>query len=397
VLHPADWPGRVLRVLRPHPHRGDVIAAGALVLGVAVLMINVRMNAKWDSGVLLVIDALAAALVGGMGLLASLEGPAPRPYHSLLLLVGLALVAASLYRLAQVLGTDHPLSASGTVTWIGLVLVAAAVYSAWWANSAASSLVAGIAGTVTLLSFVKWAFDPSGVSPFRYLLLLVLAATALVAVSWRDRRRRHAVAAVDVSGVAALGLALTFIAVPVAVPAVSLAGRMGAGGPGFGWALVLLSAGCGLIAYAAVDREPGPAYLGVLVLVAAVATIGRPDPSGGSLLGWPIVLALVGAGGVALGLRPRLPLPPAPDAGAPEAPPTPLAPPGGGGDAAEARPPPGRGGAPAGGGVSEETAPIPTPEAQATEPLPEARRSPGDPPTEPLPRETEGESEGEGQ
>ena len=72
------------------------------------------------------------------------------------------------------------------------------------------------------------------------------------------------------------------------------------------------------------DREPGPGYLGVLVLAVAVLLIGRPNPNG-DLVFWPLFLLLVGVAGVGLGLRPRRRLPPEPG---PErtAPTTPLRP-----------------------------------------------------------------------
>ena len=82
--------------------------------------------------------------------------------------------------------------------------------------------------------------------------------------------------------------------------------------PRSGWELLLLGAGWGLIAYAGVDREPGPGYLGFFVLASFVLIAG-PDVTDPSILGWPLVLLLL-AGGVLLviGLRPRRELPPEP-------------------------------------------------------------------------------------
>jgi len=79
--------------------------------------------------------------------------------------------------------------------------------------------------------------------------------------------------------------------------------------PGF-WELVQLVAGCGLIAYGAVDRVPGAAWLGVANLAAFIvaASAGADD----TLLWWPMLLLLLGGGALAAGLRPRTPLPPEP-------------------------------------------------------------------------------------
>jgi hypothetical protein len=79
--------------------------------------------------------------------------------------------------------------------------------------------------------------------------------------------------------------------------------------PGF-WEVVVLGAGFGLVAYAAADRAPGPAYLGVAALTAfvAVSSVGA-DPT---LEWWPILLLVVGGLMLLAGLRPARPLPPEP-------------------------------------------------------------------------------------
>jgi hypothetical protein len=93
----------------------------------------------------------------------------------------------------------------------------------------------------------------------------------------------------------------------------------------WGWELLIVAAGFGLIAYSSVDRQPGPAYLGVLNLVAfTVITSVGVSAGGATLLGWPIALAVAAGALLVIGLRPTTPAPPPPDADAPEAPPLPL-------------------------------------------------------------------------
>ena len=68
----------------------------------------------------------------------------------------------------------------------------------------------------------------------------------------------------------------------------------------------------GLCAYSAVDRAPGPGWIGVAILVVTtlVAAGGKS-----TLIGWPLVLG-AGAGTLlVVGLRPSRPLPPAPSRG----------------------------------------------------------------------------------
>jgi peptidoglycan/LPS O-acetylase OafA/YrhL len=80
----------------------------------------------------------------------------------------------------------------------------------------------------------------------------------------------------------------------------------------FGWKLYVLAVGLGLVAYAGVDREPGPAYIGIAVLAAFAVLVGMHVTGRGSLVGWPLFLLIIGGIGLAVGLRPREPLPPAP-------------------------------------------------------------------------------------
>jgi hypothetical protein len=305
---------RVRHLLRPHPHRGDLIAAGAVPFTVAVAMLNVRMDATWGDGIHLVITALACALTLGMGLLAEREEPFPRAYQTVLLLAGLTLLAITLFRLAHVLGANHPLESSSTVTWMAAAFAAVAAVPAWERiNSPICALVEVTAGGIAVLAFVDWVFDPRGATTLRWILVLLIAVYAAAHLRWRDSRPRHAVHMVNAAGLSGLAIAATFgggFFLPFAA----------GGDPGTWWELVILGVGLGLVAYAGVDREPGPAYLGVLVLLAFVVLAGLPSPDGASIIGWPLLLLVLGGAAVAAGLRPIHPLPPSPDAEAEPAP-----------------------------------------------------------------------------
>jgi hypothetical protein len=338
--------GRLLDVLRPHPHRGDIVAAGAVVLTAALLMIDVRMSATWEDGAMLVFFALGALLVFGMGMLAPLEGDTPRAYHSILLLSGLVLCTAALLQLALVLGArnvlppldgfvpgwsgtqvvfgsieDLPRGASaGALTWVGLLVTALAVLAAVRANSAACTLYAAVAGGATVLALVDWAFDPKGLSTTRWILLALVLGFVAGLAYLRDRHRRHAVMLVNAAGLSVIAIALSFHAGIEGAYFVHTVHNGSYGGsftvapePGFGWDLVLLLGSFGLIAYAAADGEPGPGYLGAFALLLSIAAVGLPGMDA-TLVGWPLFLLLLGIAGIAFGLRPRRPLPPPPDA-----------------------------------------------------------------------------------
>jgi len=311
-------------VIRPHPHRGDLIAAGAVPFAVGVALVNVRMDGVWGNGVFLVLSALGCALLGAMGWLAPLEGERPRSYQSTLLLLGLALLLIALLRLAQVLGVGAPLGSAGTVVWVFVLLAAAAIACARGRRAAICALVAAVAGTVSLLALVEWVFEPHGVTTFRWVLLAIALGFVFGSLRLRDRHRRESVYLVDAAGLAVIAIALTALAArPAAfsyVPAGDVAPSSPAGELGTWWEIVLLGAAFGLAAYSGVDRERGPGFLAALALVIFVVLAGRAAPAGASLVGWPLLLLLLGGIAVVAGLRPRRELPPEPGGPAQSAP-----------------------------------------------------------------------------
>ena len=307
---------RMLDRLRPHPHRGDVIAAGAVPLALAALTIEPRMR-QWSPGARFVVVALLSGLILTMGWLAPLEDSSPRPYHSVLLIAGLVPLALALVLLAEVLGARRPPGAGGFAWTFGIESVVAAV-AARRANSAACTLVAAIAGAIALEATVAWLFRPQGFGTFRAVLLVLTAGFIVGTVRLRDHQRRHAVQLANAAGITALVLASTYLYPIALVSLLSASGAfLTAFGAGhstvpFGWELYLLAIGFGLVAYAAADGEPGPAYIGVAVLVAFAVLAGLPTAGRGSLIGWPLFLLVIGGVGLAIGLRPRRPLPPEP-------------------------------------------------------------------------------------
>src|SRR5436190_11177844 len=309
----------VLAALRPEPHRGDQVAAGAVVLAVAIYVLEARFANTWGAGIRFVIDALALFAVGALAVQSPVEGERPRAYQSVLYIATFFLAAVTLDNLADILGADDPPSASGTIVWIALVLLALCAWFAARRNSAIMTLLGAVSFAFAVEAFIDWVFDPHGLTTFRWILLLLVLAFTLASLSARGDRPRHAVQLVNAAGLSAVALAVTFV--PESI--ITFQGSR-LHGVGAGWELFLLACGFGLAAYAAVDREAGPAYIGVLVLALFVLIAGPAGRDGASLIGWPIVLLLMAGGMLAIGLRPSHPLPPPPDAGGP--PPLPPAP-----------------------------------------------------------------------
>jgi hypothetical protein len=302
---PNPWHPREL--LRPPPHRGPLIAAGAVLLTVGLALVELRLDlaAGWDALIL----GVAGMLVLGLGVQAPNEGGRPPAYQSVLLVCALLLIYVGLLRLADALGADG--LAVGALVWTGVVESVVAGWVAAYRRSAICALISAVAAGVALLSAIDWIFDPTGFSVARWILLLLAGVLVLVSLVLRAGRPRHAELLVDGAALAILaiaGQALVSVAIGLVAPFGSVPTNPL---PGF-WEFVVLAAGCGLVAFGAVDRSPGPAWLGVFNLLAFVVLVGVGTDA--TLEWWPLVLLVLGGATMLAGLRPRDPLPPEPGA-----------------------------------------------------------------------------------
>src|SRR3954451_20974427 len=152
-----------MAVLRPHPHRGDIVAAGVVMLTLFILLVTFRMAGDWASGTRLIVSGVAAALVIAMIFQPGSGDETPRPYESVLYVASFVLLLITLGNLADVLGSHGGSRAirgggSGTIVWIGLVLAA---YCSWFVrerNSAIMTLLAALSGVAVVVSFISFAF-----------------------------------------------------------------------------------------------------------------------------------------------------------------------------------------------------------------------------------------------
>lgn len=308
----------VVNLLRPKPFRGDVVAAGVVVLTTLVWVVTARLADTWGGGVHLAYAAVACAFVAAMGVLSPMEGDEPRAYQSVLYVAAVALFIDVVAQASRVLGADDALSAAGNLTSVLAVVAVFALAFATRRNSAVCTLLGSLAGGLAVLAAVAWIWSPDGLATIRWVLLALIAVFVVAAIGQRDRRPRHGVALIDVAGLATLAIAGSFFD-PFGEEEDALAAVP------WGWELLILAVGFGLIAYSSVDRQPGPAYIGVLNLIAFTAiTSPEVDLGDATLLGWPLVLAGAAVFLLVIGLRPTTPAPPPPDIDAPEPPPLPL-------------------------------------------------------------------------
>ena len=293
--------GGFRELLRPPPHRGPLIAAGAVALGVGVALEEVRLEHSLPLAVHMVILLLSGGLLFWLGAQAPNEDGKPPAYQSVLLMTGLPLLYAGLLTTADVLGADF--GSDGALMWTSAVAGALALWPALERNSATSLLFAAILGAIALVAAYSWIFGATSPAPYRWLLAVYALVLVLCSLSLREPARRHAEVLIDAAGLAIAAIALF----PSLDPITFTLGS--ATLPGI-WEVVLLGAGFGLVAFGAVDRSPGPAYLGVLNLILFIAAVGRSPMA--TLYWWPLVLIAGGVAMLAAGLRPRRPLPPEP-------------------------------------------------------------------------------------
>lgn len=293
-------------LLRPPAHRGPLIAGGAVVLALGVALVEIRFEDEWGAGWHLALTGALAALYLWLGLQGPGEGGRPRAHESVLLVTGLLALLAALLRLADVLGAEE--LPAGTLTWLALLEGAAAAACAARRGSAICSYLAAVSLGTAFLAAAEWLFD-LGPGTYRWLLALLALAFVTASLVLRGSRPRHSEMLVSAAG-------LSILAIPVQEIGRGLAGLLGLFGFGLepelpgAWELVVLAAGCGLIAYAAADRAPGPGYVGFANLVLFLVLNGDGD----TLEWWPLVLVVVGLLALLAGLRPVRPLPPEPEA-----------------------------------------------------------------------------------
>ena len=312
-----------LDLLRPPPHRGPLIAAGAVVLAVGVILEELRLGDSLAIGLHVLITGVAAAVVLGIGLQAPTEGGRPPAYQSVLLVTGLLLLYVALLRVADAIGADLGENGSGArdtlvwrslppgaTVWTSLVLACVAAWAALSRRSAVSLLIAALALGFAVLAAAAWIFGADSQGPFRFLLLTLAVAAVLGSLVLRGSEPRHAEQLINAAGVAILVIPLMALGAGLLQLLSLFGGSPEDLLPNF-WELVVFAAGCGLVAFGAVDRAPGAAYLGFANLLAFVVVVAiSPDQT---LLWWPLLLILLGLGAMLAGLRPRSPLPPEPD------------------------------------------------------------------------------------
>jgi hypothetical protein len=256
----------------------------AVAIGVTLTVL--RLQEELPIGVDAALLLWPGMLLFWLGSQAPNEQGMPPAYQSVLLATGLPLLYGGL--LVGLGGSLDEIPPDWVLVTVSLAVAGLALWPALERNSAISLLASALLVGLTLIVITPDAAR-------RPLLLAYALGLLLASLALREPARRHAEVLIDAGG--------------LAVAAMAFADGFGPPDLSAFWELVLLAGGLGLVAFGALDRSPGPAYVGVLNLLLFIASAS----TGTTLWVWPLFLLVGGVVMLAAGLRPRRPLPPEPD------------------------------------------------------------------------------------
>ena len=298
--------------------RGDWLRMlGGVLFALGAVVLFARKGDDWAAFPLLIVVAVPCAVVFGLGALGALAGGEVARWHAVLMVTGVLLSVLAFGQLWDTVGVNTDTSGFGFLIFACVAGLAA--FASFGVGAAYQALLAAVAGIGAWVFFFDMILDEPGATAFRWLMLLLCLVYAGLAFALRDREAPQAPELVTAAGIAAVSVGLIGVlagAGPV-LGTLFFGGTPAEGeGQSFIWDLWLLLASLGLVAYGAVARARGPAYVGFVGLLAFVilqgaevsALIEGEEPDG-SFVGWPLILLLVGAAGLAAGAVGRRPPP----------------------------------------------------------------------------------------
>src|SRR3954454_9324973 len=153
--------GGVRELLRPPPHRGPLIAAGAMALAVGIALEELRLQDRLPDVLHMLVLLLVGGLIFWLRAQAANEGGEPPAYQSVLLVTGAFLLYAGLLITAGVLGADFGDLPSGALLWTPAVLGALLLCPAFERSIAMSLSLAALLGGVAQLAACAFVFGSS--------------------------------------------------------------------------------------------------------------------------------------------------------------------------------------------------------------------------------------------
>ena len=294
------------------PDRRDWLRlAGGLVFAAGAIALALRKESDWGDWALFFVFAIPCAALYALAFAGRRDLPRLQGWQSAYFVFASLLLPLALLEFVDAVGGDA--GAELNLTWVfGIAAAVAALTSlrghAWW-----QMLLAGVYAIVAWLALWDKILDNPSASTIRWLLIVFAVGLIAAAVVAARAGRPQAADLVTTAGIAAVVAgAISFAG--LAGAAANVGGLLGGGGaaPSEGWNVYLLAVSLLLIAFGVRAATRGPAYVGALGLVAFIVLVGQNVGAVGddrtSVVGWPLLLLLIGAAimvaSFALPLRP---------------------------------------------------------------------------------------------
>ncbi|HWH44259.1 MAG TPA: hypothetical protein VNT32_05975, partial [Thermoleophilaceae bacterium] len=289
-----------------HDPRSDGIRTlGGVLFAAGAIVLFIRKSSTGDWGDLALLLTLVVPFVALYGL--GLTGPAgSEPWRAVYIVLGVLIAPLALFQFLEWIGGSTDDSLNGA--WIFAVVGALGAVASHRRDALYAALLAALAFLAAWLLLWDKLLDNPEIDTFRWLLVILALIYAAAAFALRGAGHRQAselitgaaLAAVTAGGLAAIETAA------------SLSGAAGLGAIGGGadanafWDIFLLVVSVGAIAYGVQAGARGPVYAGGLGLFAFIVVVGVElskltdgETPGGDLVGWPLILLLVGGGAAA--------------------------------------------------------------------------------------------------
>jgi hypothetical protein len=312
--------------LRP-AHRDALRLVGAVMFATGAVVLFARKDAQdqWAAFPKLLLLAIPCALLYGLGVGAvrigrSDDDDAPgtdarfvAPWRATALVLGLLLLPIALLQLVDTIGGDP--DKSGHTAWVFALTAVAAGYAAFNRGLRWGALFAGIAVIISWIALWDALVEPSATA-IRWLFLIIGALLVLAATRLDDTRRREQPELITAAGIAGVAAGVTAIlAVASQLIGAAVATAFGSEPDLSGtqqrqeWDVFLLLLALALIWYGNRAAWRGPVYVGGLALFVFIVSVSAEftaifsgDGPSGDVMGWPLLLLVLGGAGLLAGL-----------------------------------------------------------------------------------------------
>lgn len=306
------------RLFAPDEGRDGLRTLAGLLLGLGFFMAFARksggLGGGWSDWALFITLLIITVFLYALGLVGRLITPTARPWQSVYVVFGILLLPFMLFQFIQAVGGDA--TADLNVFWVLLVTAAAAAFAALVADVRYSLLLASISVIIGLSALWDKILSNGLIAHYGiyrgllviYGLLLLAGAFAVyrfdplarlrpggTGASEPDRwlRAQDVVTGAAIAAVAAGAITFTAFFAQASVFAVRVAS------PSLLWDIELLVASLLAVIWGSRVGVRGPTYVGAIGLLIFLIDVGSEvgvDVPDSTIVGWPLILALVGAG-----------------------------------------------------------------------------------------------------